>query len=259
MKVGVIFYHKNIKDLYQWSWIEKSVYSIINQSYNDFEIFEVNYGNENFSILNELKIKRNYSFYNRNYNNHADAMNFLIEEALRNDVDILFNTNLDDYYDIDRFKIQIEKINQGFDVVASNFTHVDDNDNFIRNMQMCSLDIKSELNNQHNLIAHPVVCWSKKFLKKNRYISSEIPAEDLRLWQRTYKKYNFTICSEYLLNYRIHNKQITKSTSEQLIVNQTPQYNLQLQNRQYVDRCISCGEIKNKMLYNFCQKCNKLY
>lgn len=260
MRVGVVFYHKNIRNIYDWRWIQKCVYSIINQTHSDLLIYELNYGLDNFSILNELKIKRDFNFYNRNFNNHAEAINFLFEESLNHDVDVLFNTNMDDYYELNRIECQLRKIEEGYDVVSSNFKHIDTNDNSIRNMAMNHLDIKDELKKEHNLIAHPSVCWSKKFMKKNKYDPTEIPREDLRLWQRTQKGFKFYICEEYLLNYRVHNNQITQQTTTREIPQ--IQENIQYQNNYnnvYVDKCKTCGEVKNKVLYNYCQRCNSLY
>ena len=38
-KVAVIFFHKNIYDLYDKRWIDKSVQSILSQKYDDFDTF----------------------------------------------------------------------------------------------------------------------------------------------------------------------------------------------------------------------------
>ena len=53
-KIGIVFFHKNIKNIYKERWIRKSIESILNQTYTDFKIFEVNYGDENSSIIKEF-------------------------------------------------------------------------------------------------------------------------------------------------------------------------------------------------------------
>ena len=42
MKKGVILFHKDILKIYENSWIEKSVNSMINQTDKDFTFYEVN-------------------------------------------------------------------------------------------------------------------------------------------------------------------------------------------------------------------------
>ena len=54
-------------------------------------------------------------------------------------------------------------------------------------------DINFILKNHLNIIAHPSVCYSKNFVKNNRYDSNRIPEEDWDLWKRTCDKYKFTI------------------------------------------------------------------
>jgi hypothetical protein len=160
---------------------------------------------------------------------------------------------MDDFYHEDRIKTQLEKIQEGYDLVASNFNHVDEGGSPIRSMNMSILNIEDELRKDHNLIAHPVVCYSREFIKNNRYNIDDIPKEDFNLWLKTVNDYKFFICDEYLLNYRIHNSQITATKKE------TIQENNYIRNRQSnIDRCL-CGEPKNKVQYNFCQKCHRLY
>ena len=50
-KIAVIFFHKNIYKLYKKNWIDKCIESILNQKNVVFDIFEINYGNEDISIF----------------------------------------------------------------------------------------------------------------------------------------------------------------------------------------------------------------
>jgi hypothetical protein len=77
--------------------------------------------------------------------------------------------------------------------------------------------INSEFKNGNNIIAHPSVCFSRKFWddNKNRYNKNEIPEEDFKLWKESINNgYSFGITEEFLLFYRIHNKQISKRRLE---------------------------------------------
>jgi hypothetical protein len=60
------------------------------------------------------------------------------------------------------------------------------------------------------------------------------------------------------LNYRKHSNQITQKnikTNSYKIINNNNYNNTQ---KNYIDKC-SCGQIKDKVRYNFCQRCNKIY
>ena len=44
MKSAVILYHKNINKIYKSEWIEECIQSIINQTYKDYFVYDLNYG-----------------------------------------------------------------------------------------------------------------------------------------------------------------------------------------------------------------------
>lgn len=215
MKIAVILFHSNIKQLYKQRWIDTCLDSIINQTYNDFTFYEINYGGDGYSVLENKKYEQKSKFWNLKKNNHAEAMNFLFDRVSEDDCDLVFNINLDDFYDLRRFEIQIDFAKQGYDITSSDFSYIqeidDFNDNLLFDMNVSDYeDINFILKNHLNIIAHPSVCYSKNFVKNNRYDSNKIPEEDWDLWKRTCDKYKFTIINEVLLYYRRHSKQITK-------------------------------------------------
>jgi hypothetical protein len=108
MKLGVVFFHKNIQSIYQERWIKKCVDSILNQSTGEFSIYEINYGGEDFSIFEGLRLENTHIFISEEKTNHAEAMNTIIDLAFEDGCDYVFNTNLDDYYELNRFEKQIE-------------------------------------------------------------------------------------------------------------------------------------------------------
>ena len=215
MKIAVILFHSNIKQLYKQRWIDTCLDSIINQTYNDFTFYEINYGGDGYSVLENKKYQQKSKFWNLKKNNHSEDMIFLFDRVSEDDCDLVFNINLDDFYDLRRFEIQIDFAKQGYDITSSDFSYIqeidDFNDNFLFDMNVSDYkDINFILKNHLNIIAHPSVCYSKNFVKNNRYDSNRIPEEDWDLWKRTCDKYKFTIINEVLLYYRRHSKQITK-------------------------------------------------
>jgi len=204
MKIGVIFFHKNIFNIYNKRWIEKCVSSMLNQTRNDFSIYEINYGSDGISIFSGIQdLGHDLFFFNQEMPNHAEAMNFIIDKAFERGEDFVFNTNLDDYYSLDRIEKQMEILEGGFDLVSSDFCYItetggEDSVTLHKNILGFGPIIRN-LNNDHNVIAHPAVAMSKNFWAGNRYVPDEIPREDLLLWKRaaitdinfTYTQKNF--------------------------------------------------------------------
>lgn len=218
-KIGVVFFHKNIKNIYKERWIKKSIESILNQTYSDFKIYEINYGEENNSLIKEFFPNfGNLDFYFFPSSNHAKAMNFIIDKAFEDGCDFVFNTNLDDYYDSTRIEKQLEKLKEGYDIVSSDFCYIEeingeDSVTFNKNIKS-DTDIKLNLDRNHNVIAHPVVSYSRKFWENNKYLPEEIPFEDLNLWKRAINSgFSFCILDDVLLFYRLHQNQITGNNS----------------------------------------------
>lgn len=211
MKTAVILFHKNINKIYKSEWIEECIQSIVNQTYKDYFVYDLNYGGDDFNFSNYFD-KSNYKFFSESLENHAEAMNYLFDKCIEDDMDCVFNINLDDCYDLNRFDIQLGKIKEGYDIVSSNFKYIGDvKPNSISEFECHlykDLDIKDRLE-VDNIIGHPSVCYSRNFINKNKYIPSEIPKEDWELWKRTSGKFKFYICEEFLLFYRIHSEQIT--------------------------------------------------
>jgi hypothetical protein len=218
MKIGVIFFHKNIKSIYKERWINKCIETILNQTVKDFSIYEINYGGDNFSLFEKIELKNPYTFISEEKSNHAEAMNRIIDLAFEDGCEYVFNTNLDDYYELNRFEKQIEFLDQGYDIVTSDFCYVeeignDDKITFYKEIKK-SGDIRENLMRNHNVIAHPCVSYTKKFWESNRYDIGEIPEEDLNLWKRSIENgFKFHICDDVLLNYRLHDNQVTGSNS----------------------------------------------
>mgnify|MGYP005646823027 FL=1 len=130
-KNAVILFHKNIDKIYKKAWIDKCIESILNQQSVNFDIIELNYGNKHESLFSNitLDIKGKHYFFVQDFENHIEAMNFLLHICF--DVykyDIVFNTNLDDYYDERRFILQLIDIKYNNNILNSGLvTYIHDN------------------------------------------------------------------------------------------------------------------------------------
>lgn len=203
-KCAVILYHKNVQK-YNPLWIKKCVDSIKNQTYKAFDCFELDYSGSFTQIYEGSNFASS-----SHVSTHADAHNFLLDKVFELGYDCAFNVNVDDVYSPDRIEKQLPWIEQGYDVVSSNFHHIDEKGRILYPMIFDSKDPKTEAKRGHNIIAHPVVCYSKHFWTTcTKLRSHEIPKDDFELWKRSYGKYKFKILPDFLLFYRIHKQKVS--------------------------------------------------
>jgi|LakMenE18May11ns_1017448.scaffolds.fasta_scaffold9959678_32 hypothetical protein len=216
MKRGVIIYHSNIKKIYSDRWVNKSLESMLNQTENDFIFYELNYGDDHTSLVSNTN-KNKVNFWSQKLSNYAEAMNILLDNAFNDGCDYVFNTNLDDYYSPDRILLQTKMIKENdLDIVSSDFCYIEEQnrpeeeDVITLYKNIVTPYIKENLEAGHNVIAHPSVCYNKRFWedKENRYDINKTPKEDLDLWVRSIRRgYKFGIHKDLLLYYRIHKNQ----------------------------------------------------
>ena len=214
MKSAVIFFHSGSQSIYKKRWIDKCIDSISDQSYQDFDVFEIDYSGD-MNMLCEITGHK-YKFYNKKLSNHIEAMNFIISKVFKLGYDVIFNTNIDDYYHSQRFERQIKLIAGGYDIVSSNFNYIKeigDGDLVFKKLDMHKYgSIEKNLSINHNVIAHPCIAISNRFWNAGfRYNENLIGSEDLDLWKRSVGKVRFHIIPDFLLFYRIHENQITKN------------------------------------------------
>jgi hypothetical protein len=207
MKSAVIIFHKNITTYYPSEWIDKCYSTIRNQTYQGFDVFELDYGGGNNHTY------EGSFFDSQNLGNHALAHNYLLDWVFSSDYDCAFNINVDDWYDLGRFELQLPWIEKGYDVVSSNFYRVNDDESVKQRFTFHNRDMIFEANKNHNILAHPVLCYSRNFwLNCDKLDPKDIPADDFVLWKKSYKKgiFKFIILPDYLLFQRIHDRNISK-------------------------------------------------
>lgn len=224
MKVGVIIFHKDIKNIYKQKWIDKCIDSLLNQTYKDFDFLELNYGNDFKESIIPENIQNKKLFWYKPLKNHCEAMNFLLDKAfVELKYDYIFNVNVDDYYHEKRIEETLRLLSQEFyDVVSCNFEHVKEINGKDKKIFFCDVHQKgsnqaqikdSILSRKLNVIAHPAVCYNKTFWRcfKEIYYYDQIPREDLELWRRSLRRnLKFKIINKTLLYYRKHSNQITR-------------------------------------------------
>lgn len=208
MKCAVIFYHQNIESIYKKEWIDKCINSIKNQTYQNFDVFELDYGGTDRKLTEGIKGVN--TFFSIKKENHISAMNFLIDYVFGLGYEVVFNTNMDDYYHTERFEKQLKPIYTGNQLISSNFYYFSDKQGVFKQMNMAIFNIHTQVRKNHNPIAHPVIAMHRSFWDGLEY-KNLLGYEDLELWQRASElNKKMVIMPDYLLYYRIHENQITK-------------------------------------------------
>jgi hypothetical protein len=230
MKSIAILYHSNLFNFLNVNEIFQCINSIYEQTYQDFDILELNYGEDTTSLLklfSTLFGNKKKFFEHKHYHNHVDAMNHCLKKCFDElDYDIVFNINLDDYYQPERFQIQYNKItNESYDLVTSNIKLIQTINNKIveREIKYIKKDLNKEqesyyiknkiLIEKKNIMSLTCCAFTKIFWESiNKKIDPVVPVEDFVLWTKLLKnnsKIRIHISREFLCNYRIHNNQLS--------------------------------------------------
>ena len=234
MKIGVILYHKNIFSYIEHKWIFECLQSIENQSFKEYDIIELNYSNkdnEHVSLLDIGLFKDKKTIhYKHECRNHIEAMNYILNKSFNElKYDVIFNVNLDDIYHPLRFELQLLEILNGNDLVSSNYlifqeykTEIVKREIIVIKKDMDETEkdttIKMKIIENKNYIPTSVLC----FTKKTWNIIKEIPylpgVEGLLICKKLLKnKLKITICDEILVNYRIHDNQVSSKIRNNII------------------------------------------
>lgn len=203
-KIAVLCYHKNANEIYPEKWIERYRKTVLGQTHKDFDIFEIEYGGGDFRIFEDSE------YESKEFPTFCHGMVYAINTILELGYDYIFNTNVDDYYSKERIEVQLRYLENGYDLVSSNFALIDEGE-VVEIHQFHKLNIRRELTRDHNIIGHPVCAYSRDFFNHHHYKPEEIPKEDLMLWKRTISQRKFIIAPQILLFHRLHKNSVCQS------------------------------------------------
>jgi hypothetical protein len=214
MKVGVAIYYRNINQ-YPQRWVQKCIDSIKNQTYQNYEVFELEYGKSTSTIPLKFELQKGW-YKNIILENYAAAMNYVYEWIFEA-CDIAVNVNIDDFYDKKRIELLLKQIEKGADIASSNYHIVDIKDRITWSMDYSNTDIYESLKNGINPVSNPAHIMSKKVFDSGlRFDPSLVPAEDMFFWKKAIEAgFKIVICPEYLHYYRQHNNQATHTKDKQ--------------------------------------------
>lgn len=199
------------------NYIRESVYSILDQSFTDFELIIIDdcSNDKTVEIIKSIDDKRIHLITKPHNTGYTESLNYGLSIIKGKYV---ARMDGDDISTIDRFKLQYEFLESNSDVVLCG-TGYD-----AINSEISFNPLISHSENLLQLIdncpfAHPSIMMRAEVLKKFniQYDPSYEPAEDYKLWTEVSKFGEVTNLSNKLLKYRIHENQTTNKRAIQQI------------------------------------------
>ncbi len=192
-------------------YIVGAIESVLIQTFKEFELIIIN----DASTDKTLDIIRSFAkkdsrikvFSNDVIINIARSLNKGISLASSN---IIARMDSDDIALSNRLELQYKLINssRNIAVVGANVVIIDEKG--VKTATRSYPDSSKELKNclfKYSPFAHPVVCFRKNLFEEvGQYNPEYSPTEDLDLWFRLGRKYEFGSIKEPLLKYRIYEK-----------------------------------------------------
>ncbi len=188
-------------------FIKKTIKSIINQSYKNWEAIIIDDENSKISLraISFFKDRRIKIFKNINNKGVAKTRNFGISKAKGNFVAFI---DSDDYWHKDKLKFQISFMRKNnYNISYTSYTAFENNKDvkyFVK--------AKNILNFSSFIKSNPVCCSSvvlkKKCLSKNPFPNLKTK-EDYALWLNISKKYNFYPIKKNLTFHRIRKESLS--------------------------------------------------
>lgn len=196
-------------------YIEESVFSILNQTFKDFELLIIDdcSSDGTFDYLNGLTDARINLIRKSSNTGYTKSLNLGLDLAKG---EYIARMDGDDISVLNRFQRQVEFLDFNKDVVCcgSNYMIIDSDwtSKLPLNNDQIILDLM--INSQ---MAHPSVMFRSKVLKDNNlhYSENYEPAEDYKLWTDLIQYGKLANIEDVLLYYRVHKKQ-TSSVRELL-------------------------------------------
>ena len=232
MKVCCIIYHSKIFTTYKEDWVLECIKSIYLQTYKKYDIIELCYDESDNSLIKMFKEKGIFKtnrliFLNKKMKNNIEAENYIFNYAFNKlNYDVCININIDDIYNNKRFELRMKKIEEGYDIVSSNYKIFQnyEGEKYEREMKIVT-NFEDEYEERlfyckmiiDKKVTIPFSCFT--FTKKAwNLVKKVIYPESLYLCQKILsKEVKIHTCDQILLYHRIHSKQYSNIYKNEVI------------------------------------------
>jgi len=199
-------------------YLEESINSILRQTYTDFELLIMDDGSpERVSIGYDLEDPR-VTLFRQNIQRGVPAtLNTLLDKCKG---DFICRQDGDDISRPNRLEKQMNALNDGYDLVLSNYGKIDENSNEINDMWITDInmatvdDIKNNIH-KRNYIVGGAPMWTRKVFERIGYFDEKLKvAQDYNYWIRILKLFEPTKLGDVLYYHRKHGNSHRLKTSK---------------------------------------------
>lgn len=200
-------------------YLEEAVESVLNQSFKDFELIIIN----DCSTDSTAEILSRYQLQDSRVKVHTNEVNLRLPSSLNKALSLakgkyIARMDADDICLPQRLEKQYEFMEKNQDIALSSCRFMTLKNGVISSGgcggKNDAESIKALLL-VTNPILHPGIIAKAEVIKKLGYNKNFTCTEDMELWTRfIIEGYKVEILSEYLMMYRLHDKQITETTLE---------------------------------------------
>jgi glycosyltransferase involved in cell wall biosynthesis len=198
-------------------YLQKSVASVLEQSFADFELIAFNDGSTDtteaiLKSFNDNRLKVLVSRTNRGYTN---GLNESLAVALGK---YIARMDADDLCDPNRLKAQVGFLEHHPEVtvLGTCYSAIDENDKLLHHTD---LPLSHEMILWELLFTNPV-CHPSVMIRRDALLEcggwdeKKVPSEDYDLWLRMIRKYRFENLPGRMLRYRVHASSVTASRKQ---------------------------------------------
>ncbi len=196
-------------------YIKETIESVLTQSYTDFEFIIIDDGSTDGTLdilkkINDNRIK----VLNQNHGGIVKALNLGIKESTG---EYIIRIDADDICILNRFEVLVNYMdkNPQVSVCGSWASTIDEKGEFIGQLKhppINNQDIK-KYSLLHNPFIHPSVIIRKSVIDSVGFYKNFKHNEDYELWTRVLRVGKVHNIPEFLINYRIHQNQITRKSN----------------------------------------------
>ncbi len=196
-------------------YIRKTIESVLSQTFFDFEFIVIDDGSTDntYDILKSFNDNR-IKILNQNHGGIVKALNLGIKESQG---EYVIRIDADDICAFNRFETLVKYMDENVDVsICGSWARtIDENNNIIGELKYPPINHKDikKYAILHNPFIHPSVILRKKTLNISGPYKNFKHNEDYELWTRILKIGKGHNLSEFLIDYRIHQNQVTRKSN----------------------------------------------
>lgn len=196
-------------------YIEEAVNSILNQTYTNFELLILDDASTDQTVFKLKKIKdsRIQLIEKPKNTGYTNSLNYGLSIAKGK---YIARMDGDDFSLPQRLQVQVDFLESNPDVILCGTSYSIMGNNKVITIPETHESIKLELL-KANCIAHPSVMFRKSIIDKHKikYDISREPAEDYAMWVQLLSYGKLHNLSQVLLQYRLHNSQVSHKRQEE--------------------------------------------